>query len=176
MLRRVVDQRVNRRGRALDLGCGAGTYSLFLAQQGYEVTGVDPRPAAIRAAREAAQRQGASARFIEADVLAFKAEGTFELIFDSGCLQRLKPRERAAYRRNLMGWLGTAADYLLVHLAKRHPLDWWPVGPRRRSRAQIVSEFEPALFLRVYSEELQATSAAAGRTQRVTEYWFQHSR
>src|SRR5688572_29426075 len=87
MLRRVVEQRVARRGRALVLGGGTAASGLFLAQQGYEVIGVDGDGASIRAAQQEAREQGVPARFIEADVLAFRPEGTFELVFDSGCLQ-----------------------------------------------------------------------------------------
>ena len=28
-------------GRALDVGCGAGTYSVYMAERGYQVTAVD---------------------------------------------------------------------------------------------------------------------------------------
>lgn len=37
----------HRLGRALDLGCGEGRNALWLAQQGYEVTGTDFSPVAI---------------------------------------------------------------------------------------------------------------------------------
>ncbi len=164
MLLRVVEQRVSRRGRALDIGCGTGAHSVFLARQGYEVTAVDQSAAALRAAEEHAREQGVSVRFIESDILKWKVEGTFELVLDSGCLQSLPARDRAKYREKLVSWLGAAADYVLIHLGKRHPLDWWPRGPRRRTRAQIVSELEPDLFLRVYSEESPDVS-----------YWFRHA-
>lgn len=39
-------------GRALDLGCGAGVWSVRLAQRGWEVTGIDIVPKAVRAAED----------------------------------------------------------------------------------------------------------------------------
>ncbi len=41
-------------GRALDLGCGTGTTSIYLAQYGYDVVGVDFSSKAIEQAREGA--------------------------------------------------------------------------------------------------------------------------
>jgi methylase of polypeptide subunit release factors len=46
-------------GRALDLGCGTGLWSVRLAQRGWEVTGVDIVPKAVRIARRRARRAGA---------------------------------------------------------------------------------------------------------------------
>lgn len=43
-------------GKVLELGCGAGEYSLWLAEQGYEVFGVDIAPTAIAWAQERAQK------------------------------------------------------------------------------------------------------------------------
>ena len=50
-------------GRALDLGCGTGTNSIYLAQHGWETTGVDFVPRAIGIAKrkaEAAQDRASS--------------------------------------------------------------------------------------------------------------------
>ena len=41
--------------RAIDLGCGAGTNAIYLAQKGFEVTGVDYAEAAIEKARARAK-------------------------------------------------------------------------------------------------------------------------
>ena len=36
------------RGRALDVGCGAGVFSIWLAEKGMDVTGIDLFPEAIK--------------------------------------------------------------------------------------------------------------------------------
>ena len=45
-------------GRALDVGMGQGRNSIYLAQQGWEVTGYDPADLAVESARKQAARLG----------------------------------------------------------------------------------------------------------------------
>lgn len=69
-------------GRALDLGCGEGGDSLWLAEHGWQVTGVDISDTALsRAVREAAARGVAErVQFVQTDLSASFPEGTFDLI------------------------------------------------------------------------------------------------
>src|SRR5215207_8170999 len=55
-------------GRALDLGCGSGIWGVALAQRGWEVTGVDFVPKALRRARERAERAAVEVELPEGDV------------------------------------------------------------------------------------------------------------
>jgi 2-polyprenyl-3-methyl-5-hydroxy-6-metoxy-1,4-benzoquinol methylase len=55
-------------GTILDLGCGSGWTSLFLARGGWNVVGVDISERMIEIARERAQRENVSATFEVADV------------------------------------------------------------------------------------------------------------
>ena len=52
----------------VDIGCGGGWTSLFLAEAGYSVVGYDLVPANIELARRRADRWGCSARFEVADM------------------------------------------------------------------------------------------------------------
>ncbi len=85
--------------RALELGCGTGTNSVWLAQQGFEVTGVDVAPLAVERAAARARVAGVKAHFLVADVLALaELDGPFEFFFDRGCyhaVRRAAPREYA---------------------------------------------------------------------------------
>ena len=84
-------------GRAIDLGCGSGANTIFLAEHGFEVTGVDFSSVALTKARRVAQaRDVASVRFVESDLTAplmAGVDGPFDLLVDYGTLDDL-PRAR----------------------------------------------------------------------------------
>jgi ubiquinone/menaquinone biosynthesis C-methylase UbiE len=61
--------RFSRADRLLEVGCTAGDYTMMLAEDGYEVVGLDISTASIKAAELLAQELGLSrAQFIAADV------------------------------------------------------------------------------------------------------------
>lgn len=85
-------------GRALDLGCGTGTNTVYLAQHGWKAVGVDFSLLAIRQARQRARRVGVTCQFYPADVTALDfLVQPFHLLLDIGCLHSLSPEERAGY-------------------------------------------------------------------------------
>ncbi len=45
-------------GRALDMGCGTGTNIITMAKRGWQVTGIDFAPTAIKVARRKARGAG----------------------------------------------------------------------------------------------------------------------
>lgn len=67
--------------KILDVGCGAGFFSILLAQHGHEVTGIDLTPDMIVHSRELAQEEGVSCRFevMDAENPDF-ADETFDVI------------------------------------------------------------------------------------------------
>lgn len=63
-------------GRSLDLGCGEGGDVIWLAQQGWQATGIDLSRTAIGRARARAEEQGLSAaEFIAADLALWVEAG-----------------------------------------------------------------------------------------------------
>ena len=68
-------------GRALDLGCGEGRNSLWLAVQGWDVTAVDFSQVAVDRGRDWAEQRGLSVDFEVADVIEYRPEpGAFDLV------------------------------------------------------------------------------------------------
>ena len=55
-------------GRALDLACGAGRNSLFLARHGFEVTGIDVSSEGLKRAAASAEREGLDVTWMRHDL------------------------------------------------------------------------------------------------------------
>ncbi len=64
------------RGKALDLACGEGRNAIWLAEQGFEVDGVDYSRVALAKAEKQAVERGVEVRFVEADVLDWAPAST----------------------------------------------------------------------------------------------------
>jgi SAM-dependent methyltransferase len=160
------------RGRALDVGCGAGVFTAWLAEQGMETTGIDLFPEAIEMARERAREKNVDADFVAGDLFAFVPERPFDLVFDSGCLHALVGGNVAKYKQKLLDWLRPGGDYVLGHWGKRHAFDWRPIGPRRRSRETITQLFAPELKLLDLEITDFDTPLPFGPTVRGIGYWF----
>ncbi len=113
-------------GTALDVGSGEGADALWLADRGWQVTGVDFSATALaRAAAHAAER-GATVEWVHADVTAWTPpERTFDLV--SAQFMHLPP----APRRELFGRLAAAVragGTLLI--VGHHPDDMRTSMPR----------------------------------------------
>jgi 2-polyprenyl-3-methyl-5-hydroxy-6-metoxy-1,4-benzoquinol methylase len=104
-------------GTALDIGCGTGDNSIYLAQHGWQVTGVDYVAKAVAKARAKAAANKVAANFVEADVTRLSSEGVgsnFALIVDNGCLHGMSSVDRDAYVREVTAVASPEARLLLV--------------------------------------------------------------
>ncbi|NEO82869.1 MAG: methyltransferase domain-containing protein [Spirulina sp. SIO3F2] len=81
------------------LGCGRGHDAVFLAQQGFEVVGIDFSPLAIAAAQELAQLNDVTIDWQQQDIfnLASALHGTFDIVFEHTCFCAIAIEQRAAY-------------------------------------------------------------------------------
>src|SRR5512143_1228453 len=96
------------RGRALDVACGVGQNTIWLAQRGFTVDAVDISPVALEHAQRSAAEAGLAPRavnFIQADLEGWSpAVGAYDLVAGFRFLnRRLWPRLQAALRSG--GWL-----------------------------------------------------------------------
>jgi 2-polyprenyl-3-methyl-5-hydroxy-6-metoxy-1,4-benzoquinol methylase len=97
-----LSSRVGKTGAAIDLGCGTGTQSIYLAQKGLAVTGVDISPTAIRQAVKKASRAGVKPEFIVHDVTSLNfLRGPFDIALDMGCFHGLSNTGRQRYALGL---------------------------------------------------------------------------
>ncbi|MEV8183515.1 class I SAM-dependent methyltransferase [Specibacter sp. NPDC078692] len=110
---RELEGRVEPFGRALDLGCGRGTYSSELARLGWDVTGIDTAPEAIAGAQA---RDDGSACYVLGDVtqLSLTDLGTFDPFVDIGCFQGLDSQQRLAMGAGVSALANPGATVLML--------------------------------------------------------------
>ncbi len=125
-------------GRAIDLGCGTGANSLFLAERGFDVVGVDFSRVALRKAERKAEAAGLSdrARFIRGDLTAASipgVDGPFDLLVDYGTLDDLARGARRRMADTVVRLARPGALFLLwAFHAARAELPWISFdGPSR---------------------------------------------
>lgn len=102
--------------KAIDLGCGAGNYAIYLAGKGFDVTGVDISPVAIKHARENALKKGVKCRFLVTDLLGdlHEIDETFDFAYDWELLHHIFPGDRETYAKNVHKLLNPGGKYLSV--------------------------------------------------------------
>ncbi|HEX3547663.1 MAG TPA: methyltransferase domain-containing protein [Mycobacterium sp.] len=104
-------------GTALDLGCGTGDTSIYLAKHGWQVTGVDFVAKALDKARAKAAADKVNIDFAQANVIQLSSEGVgsnFRFIIDNGCLHGMSQDDRNAYVREVTAVAAPDARLLLV--------------------------------------------------------------
>lgn len=115
-------EELKRRGyplrTALDVGCGKGRNSLYLAQQGMSVTAIDFTPDAVSALIQAGQLAGVSSSIRP---LVYDAtepwpvpDNSMDLVVDAFCFKHIVGHDaRTAYRQSLLRTLSARGHYLV---------------------------------------------------------------
>lgn len=132
-------------GRALEVGCGTGTNCIYLAEKGFEVTGVDVAPTAVDMAKEKAEAAGSSCHFEALDFLEHDvAGGPFDFVFDRGCLHTLyEADDRSRFAERVAQLLDTGGMWAsLIGSTEGGERDH---GPPQRTARDVINAIEPHL-------------------------------
>ncbi len=175
LLVQALDRR-DKPGRALDVGCGAGTYSIYMAERGYHVTAIDFMPRAITMLKDRIKDQDLSVEALQADVGKWSTEEPYDVVLDIGCLHTPAMIDVATYKNKLLSWLAPGGDFILVHFGRRGWWDWWPIGPNRIYADVLRQTFAPEFEL---IEDASAVRRGfplfMGRSALIGRYWFRRT-
>ncbi|KAB8032288.1 methyltransferase domain-containing protein [Fluviispira multicolorata] len=104
--------------KLIDLGCGEGRDSLYLANKGFEVIGVDVSASALKRAREIAEEKNISLCFLERDVIYLRNlpfEG-FDTAINMGCLHMISDlNHRLLHIKRVYEILKPGGYFLVAH-------------------------------------------------------------
>jgi SAM-dependent methyltransferase len=126
--------------RVLDLGCGSGTYSVWFAELGADVVGLDLSQKMIALAKDKARKRGVKADFRVADIregLPFR-EAEFDMVFTGTALHYVED-----------------IDAALKQVAR-------VMKPEARFVASVLHPMSTALFPSFESEELEGPNPWEG--------------
>jgi ubiquinone/menaquinone biosynthesis C-methylase UbiE len=120
-----VEKELIKKGKVLDLCCGAGTNTVYLAKKGFEVTAIDISQRAIEYAREKAKHANAKINFmIQSFVDLSFGDEEFDFVFDMGCFHHVEIVDRSKFIKGLHRVLKKGGDYLLTCFSYKNGPAW----------------------------------------------------
>ena len=102
--------------KALDIGCGEGFYSIYLASKKVDVLGIDLSGKAIEYAAKNAIMAGSTAGFMQMDIKSLtvlvEMGDLFDFVLEWSVLHHIHPMEREAYMDDLSRVINKGGKYL----------------------------------------------------------------
>lgn len=146
----------------LEIGAGTGTNSLWLAECGFDVLGIDVAPLAIERATAKLDGRALGRRFATSDFLAdTPANDPFSFVFDRGCFHVFdESEERTRFAAHVAAILAPGGLWLsLIGSTEGGPRE---MGPPQRLAREIALAIEPALeIVELRAAEFRAHGAKA---------------
>jgi len=129
--------------KALDVGCGTGDNSIWLAKNRFQVIGTDTSDIAIEKAKKKASKAIVECGFILVDFTKNRIEGApFGFVFDRGCFHSFSSEnDRRRFAKNVATHLEEAGLWLTI--VGNADEDRQGPGPPQRTAGDIVLAVEP---------------------------------
>lgn len=147
------EKTIKKAMKVLDVGCGLGTQTRFMAQRGALPTGIDISETAIRKSREQLLKESVAANFVVGDVCKMPfPNGSFEFIYDRGCYHHLSPKQRRDYAKEVSRVLSLSATlHMLIFagtMVAREVIDYF------LPNFKVLGAYEDTILDHTNNEEL----------------------
>ena len=130
-------------GKALDICCGAGTNTVYLAQNGFDVTGLDISKTAIKIAKKKAHQAKVDINFLAESFIDLPfVDEAFSFVFDMGCFHHVEVEERPKFIAGVHRVLKEWGKYMLTCFSYKNGLGW-----NHFTKQQIIDLFSGAFEL-----------------------------
>ena len=125
------------KGRALDICCGAGTNTVYLAQNGLEVIGIDISQTALDIAKKKAVEAKVGINFLAESFIDLPfIDAAFNFVFDMGCFHHVAVEERSEFIAGVHRVLKEVGVYMLTCFSYRNGRGW-----NHFTRQQLIDLF-----------------------------------
>lgn len=142
---------------SLELGCGLGRFSAFMAEQGIKATGVDFSSVAIEKAKKRVANAGRKPTFIVGDVTNLKMIAEqFDVSFDVGCFHCLNEQEQQKYVSEVYRLLKPGATHLI-----------WAMD-----HAPSDMLLNPNYIAKVFANRFQLAKTKPSRRRIISSQWY----
>ena len=113
------------KGSALDICCGVGTNTVYLAQNGFAVTGIDISRTAIEIAKQKAEAAKVNINFlVESFINLPFSDAEFDFVWDMGCFHHVEVEERPTFIAGVHRVLKADGSYMLTCFSYRNGHGW----------------------------------------------------
>lgn len=158
-------------GTALDAGCGAGAEAIWLAANGWDVTGADVAHAALDFAQDRAADVGPASqvRWVQADLSTWQPEAPYDLVtthYAHPAMPQLEFYDRIA------SWVAPGGTLLIVGHLHQHGSagDTHPPSEASATAAAITDRLDLAEWEIVTAEEShRSVIGPGGRPNRIDD-------
>jgi len=148
---------INKPKTSLELGCGLGRFSSFMAEQGIKATGVDFSSVAIEKAKKREVNAEHKPTFIVGDVTNLETiKQQFDVSFDVGCFHCLNEQEQQKYVSEVYRLLKPGATHLI-----------WAIDS---SPSDI--KLSPNYIAKVFANSFQLAKAKSSRRRIISSHWY----
>jgi len=147
-----------KKGKALDICCGAGTNTVYLAGKGFQVIGIDISSQAVEYAKKKAEQANVKIRFMVQNFLELPFENEeFDFVFDMGCFHHVEAKDRNTFIKGVHRILKGGGSYLMICFSYKNGYAW-----NHFTKEQIIHLFSDYFKI----EEIKHISSIEGNGYR----------